>query len=576
MKKMMFLIIGIILFSVSLYALTGKAYITPEKVARSYFSETIEITYNAGYGTNWLNGEVELVIPEKFPDLPSLTAGARGEIKVYYLRGGTTEEPIANSNILIDGRAITITAINLTANDLLKIIYGTKDNGGGGVQTPSVPGTYYFLMYENPTGSTSFIPLDEQPSIEVTMIDLKKTANVTSVMAKNTFTFILTYKNISDMYPVNEVVLWDTLPQGLSFLYASITPTVRTGNYLSWSLGMLSNNISDSLQIVVEAQPGIIAYGQRLTNTAKMQASESTYTYLQEAEVSIDVFGVKLSSSIYAMPSSVSLDGFITVLMNVQNQGNYHAYNVSPSALTINGTGSVTKISGPEPEYISMLSSGQSTTFTWIYKATGAGSIYFIGRSIGQENTLTVESNTANSNPISISLIIPTSTQTPVITFTTTPAQTKTFTMTDTPTQEMTITATPTSTDTEIFTITPTFTNTSTVSIDTPTFVKTIIPTPTFTPDVSVFIDKNYFNPEKGENIKIYYKILAPGIVDIKIFNLSGEIINSYSKKYSNATYDYLYWDGKNNAGKYVGRGIYFITVKQQKENIIKKVFVLK
>ncbi|HPD19242.1 MAG TPA: hypothetical protein PLF61_06230, partial [Candidatus Goldiibacteriota bacterium] len=444
----------------------------------------------------------------------------------------------------------------LMPNDFLKIVYGTKENGGGGVQAPYAPGTYYFLMQEKPADASAFTPLDSQPSIEVMMIELTKSANVTSIMAKNTFTFTLTYKNISNMYPVNEVRIWDTLPPGLNFIGANITPAAQTEDYLSWNLGTLYYNMSGSLQIAVEAQPGIIEYGQKLTNTAKMEASDGYGTYREEAEISVNVLGVKLVSDLIAIPSSVVLDGYVTVLMNVLNQGNYSAYNVSPTALTIYGDGKVINVSGPLPASVSMLEQGMETNFTWIYKATGAGPVYFNGRALGQENYMVVESYATYSNTVGIT--IPTNTNTPVISFTSTPMHTKTFTKTQTPssTETQQIAATPTFTITMTLEFTPTFTETSKPVIITPTSVKTMVPTPT--PDAFVYVDRNYFNPEKGETVKINYKVSEQGIVDVKIHNLSGEMIFSYSKNYPYATYDYLYWDGKNSAGKTAGRGIYF------------------
>lgn len=575
MKKIMFLLVVTVLFKVGLYALSGTAYITPEKVARGSYSETIAITYNSDGATFWYNGALEIIIPEEFPDLPSLTIGARGEIKCNYLRGGLTIEPIPDSNILIDGRAITITAINLSPNDIIKIIYGITDNGGGGVQAPFTPGIYYFLMFEKITETSSFTPLDEQPSIEVTMIDITKSANVTSVMSKDTFTYTLTYRNISNMYPVDQVYIWDTLPQGLRFISSDIPPVFQDNNYLLWNIGTLFYNISGNIQIIVEALPGIIDYGQRLTNTAKIEAMEGhSYIYSEESETSIEVFGAKLLADIYAIPSFVNIGEMITVIMNVENQGNYHSYNVSPTALTINASGTVDKINGPSPSYVSILSQGSVTTFTWIYMATGAGSIYFSGRALGQENSMIVESNVAYSNVINI--IIPINTTTPVITFTLTPMHTKTFTRTQTPsptdTQQEAIT--PTFTNTEVIVITPTFTETIQTGIDTPTPEKTIISTAT--PDALVYVDRNHFKPEKGEKIKVHYKVLTQGIVDVKIYNLNGEIIISYSKNYPYVTYDYFYWDGKNNAGKIAGRGIYFIVIKQKSQIVMKKVVVLK
>jgi len=592
MKKI-FVIVFLIFMCTEIFGLTGNANLIPVKIARGTYGNTIEITYYPGSDIIWNDGLISIIIPEDFPTLPTVSPGYPGEIKVSYFRNGATIEPISQSNITIDGRAITITAINLNPNDSLQIVYGTKDNGGSGVQAPYMPGVFYFLMYERPTSTSGFVALENPPKIKVTMLDLTKSANVTSVMAKNTFTYSLNYTNISNMYSVNEVVVWDTLPQGLKFIYSDISPTSQSNNYLLWNLGTVNYGNNGVLNIVVEAQPGIINYGEIITNTAKIQGSDGYGVYLEEAINNIQVFGVKLVSTIYATPSIVILDENFTVLMNVQNMGNYHAYNVSPTALTIYGSGNATKISGPVPASVSSLTQGSTVVFTWVYRATGSGEIYFSGKATGQENTLIIESNATNSN--AITLLMPTNTSTPINTYTFTPQHTKTFTRT--PTQIITLTLTPTDTRQEQITltptntqeelITPTFTNTEVVILtptstetekptntNTPTFINTVIPTAT--PDAIVYIDRNYFKPMNNEKIKINYKVLEQGIVDIQIYNLSGEIILSYSKNYSAITTDFYYWDGKNSAGKIVSRGIYFIVIKQKTQIIMKKIVVLK
>lgn len=592
MKKI-FISVFFIFICAEIFGLTGNANLEPTKIARGSYGQTIEITYYPGNGIVWNNGLISLIIPEEFPTLPTVSPGYPGEIKVYYFRNGTTIEPISQSNIIIEGRAITITAINFNSNDFLRIEYGTKDNGGSGIQAPYIQGVFYFLMYERPTNTSGFVAIENPPKIKVTMLDLTKSANVTSVMAKNTFTYNLNYTNISNMYPVTGVVVWDTLPQGLKFIYSDISPTTQSNNYLLWNLGTINYGNNGVLNIVVEAQPGIINYGEIITNTAKIQGSDGYGDYLEEAENNITVFGVKLVSTIYATPSTVILDENFTVLMNVQNQGNYHAYNITPSALTIYGSGNATKVSGPVPASVSLLSPDSSVVFTWIYRATGSGEIYFGGKAIGQENTLIIESNATNSN--TITLLMPTNTPTPVNTLIFTPQHTKTFT--ETPTQIITLTMTPTDTRQEQITltptntqeelITPTFTNTEIVILtptstettkptktNTPTLVNTVIPT--VTPDAFVYIDKNYFKPQNNEKIKIHYKVLEQGVVDVKIYNLSGEIILSYSKNYSAITTDFYYWDGKNSDGKIVGRGIYFIVIKQKSKIDMIKVVVLK
>ena len=115
-----------------------------------------------------------------------------------------------------------------------------------------------------------------------------------------------------------------------------------------------------------------------------------------------------LSSSISVAPGQVSSGQQVTVTMNVQNTGGTQANNVTPSALTVNttGTASATLLSGPNPASANIPASG-SQNFTWTYIAnSGAngGTISFTGNASGTDAGTgnPVSSSVTTSNAVAV------------------------------------------------------------------------------------------------------------------------------------------------------------------------------
>ena len=128
------------------------------------------------------------------------------------------------------------------------------------------------------------------------------------------------------------------------------------------------------------------------------------------------------------------------------------------------------------------------------------------------------------------------------------------------------MTATPTYTFT--VTLTQTITSTHTVS-------PTITNTPT--PDIAAQFDKNYFNPAEGETLQISTRAEANTKVYIKAYNLTGELVRKHEYTTAVTGWNIVAWDGKNDAGRLVGRGMYFIHVqKEGGKSEVKRVYVLK
>ena len=87
-----------------------------------------------------------------------------------------------------------------------------------------------------------------------------------------------------------------------------------------------------------------------------------------------------LRVSLSATPSVVGVSQLITVTMVVTNVGVNTANVITPSVLTLGGTGSATFVSGPSPASAPTLTAGGVTTFTWTFSAAGLGVLNWTGR----------------------------------------------------------------------------------------------------------------------------------------------------------------------------------------------------
>jgi hypothetical protein len=184
---------------------------------------------------------------------------------------------------------------------------------------------------------------------------------------------------------------------------------------------------------------------------------------------------------------------------------------------------------------------------------------------VTQTNTQT---NTATST--STDTATDTQTPTPSDTFT----DTATYTYTETPTETSTYTYTPTetltNTATDTFTSTNTFTETYTATI-TPTFTNTP------TPNIDTALDRNYAEPLKGDKVKVSVKSAAAGeLIEVKVYNLSGERVRQFNFYTTGTGWNEGFWDCRNDAGKTVGQGLYFMRIIQNNAVQTKRVFIVK
>ncbi len=605
MKKMYFFLPCFFLIVSNLIAgITGAAEIEPAQLPNNSYSHTITVNFYPSNIMTWTNGKLQIDIPQQFPDAPNLTPTDNGYVEAIIMRGGTNPESINVSNILIENYTITINAITLGTGDFLKVIYGSKSAGGYGIGTPMMPGIYVFHVLESSTGGNPSM-IEEQPSILISNLAISKSAGSSYVMASDELTYYITYSNLSSVHQLQNVYIWDTIPLQFNIIQILPAPVYQDGNFIVWNIGTIMYMMANTISINLSAKDGIIKDGQQIVNSVSAAGNDMyNNTYNVSASNVIDVYGVKLSIGINAMPSNVHTGQNITVIMQVTNNGNTKASYIGPDSFNFYGSGNANLLTEPVPYTVNELAPGGVTEFTWTYSATLTGEISFSGRAICYEGTAmkTVYSSFAQSNTINISYpatgtptktstILPTTTSTfmmPTETQTHTPTYTGTNTPispTDTPTSAPTnsFTATGTSTELQNFTETPTNTSTPTntktlhfTATETKTNMPFLTPTNTQTPVINIVLDKNYIDISKGEKVKITIKESKDKKVIIKIFTLTGDIVKKIEFITTHQGWNEIEWDAKNHAGKIVGRGIYFLYIWVEGGQEIRRVYVIK
>ncbi|MBO6218798.1 MAG: hypothetical protein J6N81_04385 [Treponema sp.] len=91
-----------------------------------------------------------------------------------------------------------------------------------------------------------------------------------------------------------------------------------------------------------------------------------------------------------------------------------------------------------------------------------------------------------------------------------------------------------------------------------------------------VSILNNVINPETGERTAIEVDMKSAGNLNIFVMTLDGNIIRRLEKGTVSEGTHFYYWDGKNNAGNSVARGLYFVRVTGNGIDETRKVMVVK
>jgi hypothetical protein len=86
----------------------------------------------------------------------------------------------------------------------------------------------------------------------------------------------------------------------------------------------------------------------------------------------------------------------------------------------------------------------------------------------------------------------------------------------------------------------------------------------------------NVINPTTGERVYLDYDLQKSGRVTIQVFTLDGNLVRVLERSNKQAGKHRVSWDGKNNGGRIVARGMYFIRIVAPEIDEIRKVMVVK
>jgi hypothetical protein len=86
----------------------------------------------------------------------------------------------------------------------------------------------------------------------------------------------------------------------------------------------------------------------------------------------------------------------------------------------------------------------------------------------------------------------------------------------------------------------------------------------------------NVINPTTGEKVYLNYRLSSAGRVTIQVFTLDGNLVKVLRRETRAAGEWTESWDGRNNGGRIVARGMYFIRIVAPGIDEIRKVMVVK
>jgi len=93
-----------------------------------------------------------------------------------------------------------------------------------------------------------------------------------------------------------------------------------------------------------------------------------------------------------------------------------------------------------------------------------------------------------------------------------------------------------------------------------------------------VTILNNVINSDRRERVFVDYKLVRSGRVTIQVFTLDGNLVKILKQENQPASdlYYRVSWDGTNEGGRSVARGMYFIRVVAPEIDEIRKVMVVR
>ncbi|MDR0526635.1 MAG: hypothetical protein LBG79_02275, partial [Spirochaetaceae bacterium] len=91
-----------------------------------------------------------------------------------------------------------------------------------------------------------------------------------------------------------------------------------------------------------------------------------------------------------------------------------------------------------------------------------------------------------------------------------------------------------------------------------------------------VSIINNVINPVKGDETTISYVLSKSGQVTINVFTMDGVVVKTLERGHLNSGEHFVRWNGRNNAGNAVARGMYFVRIVGPEIDEIRKIMLVK
>ncbi|MFN9405479.1 MAG: Calx-beta domain-containing protein [Dolichospermum sp.] len=252
----------------------------------------------------------------------------------------------------VSGGIVTINynAFDADSNAEIALFYDTDNQGFDGIQivddliendgsgsflwnTEGVATGEYFIygmvIDENNPPALSYssgqVRITEKADLSVT-----QTTNLSSVVAGNHFTYTVTVTN-NGLADAKDVILVETLPEEATFfISATVTPSQQTGNTLTFDLGNLAKDASQTFAFIVTAP--------KTLGTITATATVSSKTFDPDATNDVAI----LTTSVEAIPAETSdLSVIRTDNEDSVNLGEQYIYTLT---VTNNGPNDATEV----------------------------------------------------------------------------------------------------------------------------------------------------------------------------------------------------------------------------------------
>lgn len=185
-------------------------------------------------------------------------------------------------------------------------------------------------------------------------------------------------------------------------IYTTSTNRIAVGGSQTFTVTLTGTNDNNIPASAADQTVAILDTGSNTVLT--VNAANSNY-FDRNATGNADTWQRKsLFTTITATPYSVGGGDTIAIIMTVMNRSTATQATVRPTtanlAVTAVGSAAGTPASGPAPASVASLAAGASTTFQWLYTASGSGSLYFCDSATASAGSAT--SKTACSNTVAV------------------------------------------------------------------------------------------------------------------------------------------------------------------------------